>query len=983
MNHSALKIFVRWASVVAAVSVSLLSAHAQSSPIISGISPSFLRPGTIVELTGSGFGSAPFDGTQVCFSQSLCTTSSTFSTFVKSWDDGHISVVVPYNDLPATGQMSVVFPTPSGGMLVNSPSYSFSKMDPVVSQTSTKTIVPGSTDLVITGQNFLPFTPGQSTICVNNNCLLNTQIGTNILAWSDTSITVRLPYVSGVTDFSVSVMAYDPLLLNISGALPRRVIAIPGFHYEVPPDPQIATVSPAEIYPGNSVIVLTGTGFGDSYKAGTNQICFGDRCMSDSTDIPTLLQSWTPTRIEVKAPLWLALATSTNTDMSVRVYNAVQQRFDFIVAPTQLTLKPVPIITQTVPSMDMGGRYLLRGRNLGTTMGQLFINGVPLDVRTWSDTSITFWVSDKVQSGDLQAQSATGQFSQKVPVTVQVHPVYSKDEFTSLMWYFKFLEVPTAWTKTRGNADVVVAVIDSGVDFTHEDLIGKSWSNPREIAGNNIDDDHNGFIDDTNGWNFVTNKPVGAPLNDHGTMVTSTIAAEADNYLGLAGIAPGVRIMNLQVTTPADQNFNEDYITLQNAQEAIKYAVDNGADIINLSFASQSSEALYKDSLAYAYAHGVLVVIASGNDGKNLDNTKYSPVCDDGSSPYALGVASLNVLGFASAFANVGSSCIDLYAPGEQIVVAAPGGRYMLAEGTSFSAPIVAATAALLESLHPDWNVAEIRAALISSADVLGNIPRLNVRKALESLKPPVTYTPDVNATGKVSDSSVIFKSDPIPVAPVNPNTTTTPQPGNTAPNPVVDDAPSNDGSARTFKDIPQTSVFYIPVTELSRKGVIQGYEDGNYRPLTPVNRAEFLKILVVGANITPDASKYRNCFPDVTTQWYAPYVCYAKEQGVVEGYPGATDPKGNRLFLPDQTINKVEALKVILSYNKVALAKGSNSYNDVEKGSWYYAYVTTAEQLALLDERFLLRPGDSLTRGVMAQIIYRLGAKINAQKAH
>lgn len=955
------------------------TAHAQTAGI-TGISPSRLRPGTIVELTGSGFGSAPFEGTQVCFADNLCTTSGNFSTFVRSWSDSAISVLVPYQDFPTNGKISLVLPTPSGGMILESPTYTFSKMDPAVSQTSTKVITPGSTDLVISGQNFLGFTAGKSTICIENNCLTDTQLGTNIISWSDTSIVVRLPYVAGLNTFTVNVVVYDPLLENIPGANSVRIVPVSGFHYELPPLPLIATISPTDVYPGTTSIVLTGTGFGSEYQAGNNQICFGSRCLTDGGDIPLLLQSWTPTRIEFKAPLWLTVASTPTDTVSIRVFDPVEQRYMFIEAATKIVIRPVPVITETVPLMEMGGSYMLRGRNFGSTMGQLTLNGVSLDVRSWTDTSVIFWIGDNVQSGKLRLLSSAGLTSQEVTVSIQPKAVYSKDEFTKLMWYFGTLGIQEAWAKTKGTPDVVVAVLDSGVDFGHEDLAGKSWVNTREIPGNNKDDDQNGFIDDVAGWDFVKDKPTGTPLNNHGTMVASVIAAESDNFKGLAGVAPGARIMNLQVTTAADANFNEDYITLQSAQKGIKYAVDNGADIINLSFASETDTAPYKDIIAYAYAHNVLVVVASGNDGKDLNKTKYSPVCDDGAKSYALGVSSVGPTNGVSSFANRGSACIDLFAPGEKIVVGAPDpgatGKYMLAEGTSFAAPLVSGAAALLRSIHPDWNVAEVRAALVNSAILQNGLPLLAVGRSANISKPQVIFTPDLNATGSVTEGPVIFHSDPIPVAPVTPDSSSDTQ---TTPNPVINVDPT-EAPARSFSDIPKTSAFYIPVTELSREGVIQGYSDGSYRPLTPVNRAEFLKILVEGASITPDATKYRNCFPDVTTQWFAPYVCYAKEQGVVEGYPGALDKNGNRLFLPDKTINKVEALKVILSYNKVPLAKGKNSYNDADPSAWYYAYVTTAEQLSLLDERFSLRPGDALTRGVMAQVIYRLSASLAAR---
>lgn len=950
-------------------------AHAEG---ITSVSPSRISPGMLIDISGSGFGAAPYVGAQVCFSPAHCTTQSNFSTFVRSWSDTLIQMQVPYQELPAEGRISVVVARPgSTNLLYEGGGYSFTMGTPVVSSTNTQTVIPGVTELFIAGSNFQEFREGQSTLCVNDSCLADPKIGVNILSWSPTGISVRLPYLPGVSTFTLRIVTYDPLLATLPGASPLRIVEIPNMVYQIPPTPTITTLTPSDIYPGQTTVTLTGQGFGATYTPGKNQICFGERCMSDTNDIPAAGLEWSDTRISFRAPLWLMVEPTPVSVVSVRVLDPLSATYNFITAPTQVVIRPVPVLVELAPTMEMGSVYFLRGKNFGNTQGRVVLGGSPQPVISWTDTLITYYVNDSARTGPLYVETSASLRTQEVTVTVKANTLYSLDEFTRLMWYFGTLDVGTLWQKTTGNKDVIVAVIDSGIDFSHDELKDSSWVNTREIPGNGIDDEGNGFVDDVHGWDFVRNQPLTTPTNAHGTMVASVIGAKANNFQGLAGIAPGVRLMNLQVTSPKDASFDEDYITLAHAQKAIRYAVDNGADVINLSFASDSQEALYTDMLAYAYARDVLVVIAAGNDGKNLNTTRVSPICDDGLRPYALGVASTNAQGAVSAFSNTGSSCVDLYAPGEKLVVAGTGssGKYLLAEGTSFAAPLVSGAAALLRSLHPDWNVAEVRAALLANGTLRNGLLHMQVGALATAQKPQVAFEPDFNASGVITNRTEVFTSDPVAPAPV-PDKTTSPDSTSVAP---TLSAPET-GTKKEFSDVPSSSAFYIPITHLAAQGVISGYSDGTYRPLAAVNRAEFLKILLESKGISPTLGEYQDCFPDVGVQWFAPYVCYAKELGMVEGYPGSTTAEGVRLFRPDQTINKVEALKIILQVFEVPLARGRASFNDVIEGSWYYPYVTTAEQLSLLDERFVLNPGQAVSRGTMAQMMYRLELWKNAQ---
>ena len=304
-------------------------------------------------------------------------------------------------------------------------------------------------------------------------------------------------------------------------------------------------------------------------------------------------------------------------------------------------------------------------------------------------------------------------------------------------WSYELLNVAHAWDYTQGSQDVVVAIIDNGFDTFHPDLFANVWQNKNEIAGNGLDDDNNGYIDDVYGWDFhdpLRDEPGYAdgtfslgdndPRPDvlslaakgievrrhfhHGTVVAGIIGAVGNNSFDGAGINWHVRLMNLKVT---DDNTGQGRISA--LAEAILYAVNNGADIINFSVVGSDDERM-RQAIAYAYDHGVAMVAASGNSMFNLNSNPFYPVCADagGDKEMILGVSAIREGRFASGFSNVGSDCIDLAAPGVGIsstmryapsygLTDAYGGDW---QGTSFGAPFVSGAMALLKSIHSGWN---------------------------------------------------------------------------------------------------------------------------------------------------------------------------------------------------------------------------------------------------------------------------------------
>lgn len=228
-------------------------------------------------------------------------------------------------------------------------------------------------------------------------------------------------------------------------------------------------------------------------------------------------------------------------------------------------------------------------------------------------------------------------------------PDASTDPNMPLQWHLDAIRAREAWIYVEeqgipagGNRDVVVAVIDSGVDYNHQDLIGNIWTNPGEIPGNGIDDDANGFIDDVHGCNVTSDgrSHSGDPidLHGHGTHVAGIIAATAFNNLGGVGVAFGVQVMPIRAAQYAG------VLTTTDISEAIIYGVDNGAEVINMSFGGYASSQIVEEALAMAL-HQAVLVAAAGNDGiyaKIPPYIKHSPAA----YPFVLGVAATDSFGF-------------------------------------------------------------------------------------------------------------------------------------------------------------------------------------------------------------------------------------------------------------------------------------------------------------------------------------------------
>jgi subtilisin family serine protease len=282
------------------------------------------------------------------------------------------------------------------------------------------------------------------------------------------------------------------------------------------------------------------------------------------------------------------------------------------------------------------------------------------------------------------------------------------------LYGLKAIGTTAAWDTSRG-LGVVVAVTDSGVDYNHPDIKANVWRNPGEVAGNGIDDDNNGYVDDVRGWDFIGSDAMSpTPDNDpadgtgHGTHVAGTIAAVGNNGLGVVGVAWRAKVIPLRALDDTGSG------TDSTLASAIIYAADRGADVINASWGGEGNSQALTDAVNYAHAMGAVFVAAAGNLGKDVNG--FSPA----NLPNAIAVASLSPSNTLSSFSNFGNK-IEVSAPGEDILsLEAFSGGYMTQEGTSMAAPHVSGVAALVIAAHPTFTQEQVRQVLRISATNLG-----------------------------------------------------------------------------------------------------------------------------------------------------------------------------------------------------------------------------------------------------------------------
>lgn len=316
------------------------------------------------------------------------------------------------------------------------------------------------------------------------------------------------------------------------------------------------------------------------------------------------------------------------------------------------------------------------------------------------------------------------------------------DNYYNNQWYLSRIKAPVAWEKISSSPNIVIAVIDAGVQIDHPDLKANIWINRGEITNNKIDDDGNGFIDDINGWDFVQDTPDPSPKFDegwtesgisHGTMVAGIIAATGNNRQGIAGLTWRAQIMPLRALNDKGEG------RIGAVVRAIDYAVHNGADIINLSFVGFNYSQALQEAIQRAYNAGTIVVAAAGNEqkdgaGYNTDKHPIYPACYDGKNGenMVIGVAATDALDQKATFSSYGFKCVDIAAPGVSFFSTITYGgnpvdrdKYYdgFWSGTSMAAPVISGSLALIAEINPQLKPSEIINILLQSSD---NISRLN-----------------------------------------------------------------------------------------------------------------------------------------------------------------------------------------------------------------------------------------------------------------
>lgn len=271
---------------------------------------------------------------------------------------------------------------------------------------------------------------------------------------------------------------------------------------------------------------------------------------------------------------------------------------------------------------------------------------------------------------------------------------------------------------TQGGKDVVVAVIDDGVDFSHPDLNGREWTNPGETPGNGVDDDGNGYVDDVYGWDFRNDdSTVYDPLDQHGTHVAGTIAASA-NGEGVVGVAPSVKIMALKFLDATSSDGLGAEGTTSDAIKAIEYAKKMGAKISNNSWGGDPSSEILKKAINDS---GMLFVAAAGNDGRDIDSSPFYPASYAPDNDNILSVAAVNNQGNLAGFSNYGKDSVDISAPGQSILSAYPAapawpGVALSSVGSKGGKALVSGFGAEEISGNSNFNARTVRTSFMSKA---------------------------------------------------------------------------------------------------------------------------------------------------------------------------------------------------------------------------------------------------------------------------
>ncbi|UCE99611.1 MAG: S8 family serine peptidase [Planctomycetota bacterium] len=325
---------------------------------------------------------------------------------------------------------------------------------------------------------------------------------------------------------------------------------------------------------------------------------------------------------------------------------------------------------------------------------------------------------------------------------------------------------PEAWSIRTDCSTVIVAVLDTGIDYTHQDLASNMWINEAEFNGTpGVDDDGNGYIDDIYGYDFSDNDSDPMDYHYHGTHVAGTIGAIGDNTTGVTGVCWDAKVMSLKVfPNRGDVGFISDVI------EAIQYAKDKGAKVLSNSWGGGAYSQSLKDAIEAANTAGMLFIASAGNNGRNCDLEPHYPSshnCDN-----VIAVMSTDKYDNRSSFSNYGPTSVDLGAPGSSVLSCEPGNRYQELSGTSMSTPHVSGACALIWSAGPALSHLDVKDIILDTVDQIPSLAglcvshgRLNLHKAIAGVSTWLDFDPPsgVIPPDDINDVSVFFDGNQAP----------------------------------------------------------------------------------------------------------------------------------------------------------------------------------------------------------------------------
>lgn len=332
---------------------------------------------------------------------------------------------------------------------------------------------------------------------------------------------------------------------------------------------------------------------------------------------------------------------------------------------------------------------------------------------------------------DVPEESSRGQLSalgeyvvRNVELRLLARP---NDPLYGRQWALKVVKAEKAWERRRDCSGVVVAFVDTGIDYLHEDLRANLWRNSKECSGTpGYDDDGNGYVDDCMGYDFANDDPDPMDDNGHGTHSAGVMGATGNNGKGVAGACWRAKIMALKILDSSGTGTAMDFL------KAVHYAVDKGAAVVNTSLGTcpvghpscpvQESDLLpLREAVEYALNHGVMVVAAAGNDGIDADRYPVYPAAYTRSYPNVVSVCSVDGNGELSSFSNYGAKSVDLCAPGgvdsngTAVLSTFPSNTYGFLSGTSVATPFVSAAVAYLLLKHPYATVSDLKSYLLQA----------------------------------------------------------------------------------------------------------------------------------------------------------------------------------------------------------------------------------------------------------------------------